>query len=106
MGNLIANVLDVDGESAFQEYAEVTLPLEYTVDGATQIGVETTENGLLEIIGYSNSYTGIFNNAPRVNVEVVYENVSSLIYRIGATGNLGNVPTRQFGIQFSCLTNF
>ncbi|MGB5369448.1 MAG: hypothetical protein WBN18_03385, partial [Flavobacteriaceae bacterium] len=43
VGNLIANVLDVDGESAFQEYAEVTLPLEYTVDGATQIGVETTD---------------------------------------------------------------
>ena len=109
VGNLIANVLDVDGESAFQEYAEVTLPLEYTVDGATQIGVETTDDGLLRINGHNDSYVAGFNEAPRVNVEVRYENVSSFIYRVGAKRNVsGNytVPTRQYGIQFSCLNNY
>lgn len=107
---LIAGVLDVDGQSGFQEYVDVSLPLEYTIDGATQIQViENPDQGLLRINGYNDSYTDAFNGAPRVNVEVVYESVSSIIYRVGAktngTGNV-NVPTRQYGIQFSCLNNF
>ncbi len=111
VGKLIAGVLDVDGESGYKEYVEINLPSQYTVQGGanpTQLQVtEKPANGLLEIIGHSSSYIGpIFNGAPRGNVEVVYENVSSLIYRIGATDDLGPVPVRQFGIQFSCLTNF
>ncbi len=104
---MISGVLDVDGTTQYQEYVEVNLPSEYTVDGATQIQVfENPDQGLLRINGYNNSYTATFNGAPRVNVEVVYENVSSLIYRVGAKGNLGNGPSRQYGIQFACLTNF
>ncbi len=108
--NLIAGVLDIDGQTNFQEYVEVSLPLEYTVDGATQIqAIEDTDQGLLRVNGYNDSYTDAFNGAPRVNVEVVYESVSSLIYRVGTktngTGHV-NVPTRQYGIQFSCLDNF
>ncbi|MGB5369958.1 MAG: hypothetical protein WBN18_05965, partial [Flavobacteriaceae bacterium] len=83
--------------------------LEYTVDGATQIGVETTDDGLLRINGYNNSYVADFNGAPTVNVEVVYENETTFIYRVGAKRNVsGNytVPTRQYGIQFSCLNNY
>jgi hypothetical protein len=109
VGKLIANVLDVDGESAFQEYVEVTLPLEYTVDGATQIAVETTDDALLRINGYDNSYVADFNAASTVNVEVVYENETTFLYRVGAKRNVsGNytVPTRQYGIQFSCLNNY
>ncbi len=110
---LIAGVLDVDGTTQYQEYVEVNLPSEYMVEGGTsptQLGViENPDQGLLRINGYNNSYTAAFNSAPRVNVEVVYDNVSSLIYRVGAktngTGNV-NVPTRQYGIQFACLTNF
>jgi hypothetical protein len=107
---LIAGVLDVDGQTGFQEYVDVSLPLEYTIDGATQIQViENPDQGLLRINGYNDSYTDAFNGAPRVNVEVVYESVSTIIYRVGAktngTGNV-NVPTRQYGVQFSCLTNF
>jgi len=113
VGNLIAGVLDVDGALAYQEYVEINLPSEYTVEGGatpTQLGViQNPSEGLLRINGYNDSYTDIFNGAPRVNVEAVYENASSLIYRVGAktsgTGHL-NVPTRQYGIQFSCLTNF
>lgn len=107
---LIAGVLDVDGQTNFQEYVDVSLPLEYTIDGATQIQViENPDQGLLRINGYNDSYTDAFNGAPRVNMEVVYENVSSLIYRVGAKRNeSGNVsvPSRQYGIQFSCLDNF
>ncbi len=110
VGNLIAGILDVDGVFAYQEYVEINLPSEYTVEGGaapTQLVViENPDQGLLRINGYNDSYTAIFNGAPRVNVEAVYEDVSSLIYRIGAKGNFGNVSTRQYGIQFSCLTNF
>ncbi len=107
IGKLITGVLDVDGVSAYQEYVEINLPSQYTVDGATQLGVfENTGQGLLRIDGYNDSYTANLIGEPRVNVEVVYEDVSSLIYRIGAKGHTGHTASRQYGIQFSCLQNF
>ncbi|MGB5645600.1 MAG: hypothetical protein WBM55_00665, partial [Muriicola sp.] len=108
--DLIAGVLDVDGTGAYQEYVEINLPQQYTLEGGTSPSqVEVVENptqGILRVNGFNNSYTSTFNGEPRVNVEVSYEGRSSLIYRVGARGHTGQVSTRQFGVQFSCLTNF
>jgi gliding motility-associated-like protein len=109
LDELIANFIDVDGNTTYQEYNRFDTPASYTVDNPNEIEVNNTGGGLL-INGGMQEYDGIFNTHPTVNVAVEFVNISSFVFRFGIqtelTTNFSTVNPRQSGIQFSCLDNF
>ncbi|MCM4164083.1 MULTISPECIES: gliding motility-associated C-terminal domain-containing protein [unclassified Arenibacter] len=109
LDELIANFIDVDGNSQYQEFNRFDTPVSYTYDDPTEVEVNYTSGGLL-INGGIKEYDGISNAHPSVNVAVEFLDISSFIFRFGIQTSTNdnfttNVP-RQSGIQFSCLDNF
>ncbi len=109
LNELIANFIDVDGNTRYQEFNRFDTPASYTFNDPKDILVENTGSGLL-VSGGTIEYEGISNQNPQVNVAVEFVNISTFIFRFGisASGNENfttEVP-RQSGIQFSCLENF
>ncbi|MBT8236612.1 MAG: MSCRAMM family adhesin SdrC, partial [Bacteroidia bacterium] len=106
---LIANFIDIDGNTVLQEYNRFDTPASYTVNDPNEIQVRNTGGGLL-INGGMIEYEQIFNTHPTVNVAVEFVNISTFVFRFGIlTSRNVNVTTsvpRQSGIQFSCLDNF
>jgi len=105
---LIANFIDIDGNSQYQELNRFDTPASFTVDNPKEINVVDTGSGLL-ITGGMTEYSGIQNTNPQVNVAVEFVNISSFVFRFGiTTTRTENFSTivRQSGIQFSCLENF
>ncbi|MFK7813154.1 MAG: gliding motility-associated C-terminal domain-containing protein [Maribacter sp.] len=109
LNELIANFIDVDGNSQFQEFNRFDTPASYTFDDPKDIVVENTGGGLL-INGGTQEYDQISNANPQVNVAVEFVNISTFTFRFGiktsSTVNFNTGVPRQSGIQFSCLDNF
>ncbi|MDX1769003.1 MAG: gliding motility-associated C-terminal domain-containing protein, partial [Arenibacter troitsensis] len=109
LDELIANFIDVDGNSQYQEFNRFDTPVSYTYDNPTEVAVNYTSGGLL-INGGMKEYDGISNTHPSVNVAVEFVDISTFVFRFGIQTTTNdnfttNVP-RQSGIQFSCLDNF
>ncbi|TLP81062.1 gliding motility-associated C-terminal domain-containing protein [Maribacter sp. ACAM166] len=105
---LIADFIDIDGNSNYQEFNRFDTPIRYTVESSTEVLVNNTSGGFL-VNGGSKEYPGISNLNPTVNVVVAFIDISTFVFRFGVqTGTNNNFKTvvRQSGIQFSCLENF
>ncbi|WP_405413590.1 Ig-like domain-containing protein [Maribacter sp. Asnod1-A12] len=106
---LIANFIDVDGNTQYQEFNRFDTPASYTFDTPSDVGVVFTAGGLL-INGGMREYDGISNANPSVNVAVEFVNISTFVFRFGieteTSDNFTTAVPRQSGIQFSCLDNF
>ena len=104
----IANFIDIDGNTEYQEIDRLGTPFSYTLSNPHDFEVYESGNFLI-IQGGMTEYSNIQNTNDQVNVSTYYKDKASFSIRFGAISSSSNpvtTVTRQHGIDFGCLTNY